>query len=102
MEWLRKGLHWIKKNYIQAKRISNIGLLKGTYNTVDLVGTRTALEKAVLSKIGREVKIDLKLRRLKCEITTGCNVTTNIFGVAVDSRQVSEAVKGLWAVLNNN
>ena len=85
-----------------SKKNSNIKLLKGTYNAVGLVGTRTALEEAVHSKIGCKVKLDLKLRRLKCKSTTGRKVTTNIFGVSFDSRQVSKAVKGLRAVLNNN
>ena len=43
VEWLRKELHWIKADYIQAKRISNIGLLLGLYNAVNLNSTRTAL-----------------------------------------------------------
>ena len=54
------------------------------------------------SKIGREVKLDLRMRRTKCKSLSGRTVTTNILGVAVDSRQVSEAVKGLCAVLNKN
>ena len=50
VEWLRKELHWIKADYIQAKRISNIGILFGTYNAVDKAGTRTALENAVFRR----------------------------------------------------
>ena len=60
------------------------------------------LEEAVLSEIGREVKIDLRLQRLKCKSATDRSVTTTIFGASVDSRQVSEAFKDLRAVLNNN
>ena len=93
-------MHWIKADYIQAKHTSNIGLLLGTYNAVDLNGTRNALEGAVHSKIGRQVKLDLKLRRHKCKSKAGLNVTTNILSFSVDSKQVSEAVKGLRAVLN--
>ena len=100
--WLCTNLHWIKKDYIQAKRISNIGLLKGTYNAINLEGTRASLEAAVNSEIGREVKLDLRMRRTKCKSLSGRTVTTNILGVAVDSRQVSEAVKGIRAVLNKN
>ena len=44
VKWLRKELHWVKADYIQAKRISNIGLLLGLYNTVNLNSTRAALE----------------------------------------------------------
>ena len=95
-------MHWIKADYIQEKRTSNIGLLLGTYNAVDLNGTRTALEGAVDSEIGRHVKLDLKLRRTKYKSKAGRNVTTNIFSVSVDSRQVSEAVKGLRAILNKS
>ena len=36
VDWLCKDLHWVKADYIQAKRVSNIGLLTGTYNVVDL------------------------------------------------------------------
>ena len=60
------------------------------------------MEQAVFEEIGREVKLDLELRRLRCTSATGCNVTTNIFSVLVDSRQVSKVVKGLRAVLNKN
>ena len=95
-------MHWIKADYIQTKRTSNIGLLLGTYNAVDLNGTRTALERAFNSEIGRHVKLDLKLRQTKCKSKTGRNVTTNVFSVSVDSRQVSKAVKGLRAVLNKS
>ena len=31
VEWLQSELHWIKEDYIQAQRISNIGLLAYTY-----------------------------------------------------------------------
>ena len=63
-------------------------------------GTREALERAVYKEIGRQVKLDLRLRRIKCKSIYGKNATTNIYSVVVDSRQVSEAVKGLRAVLN--
>ena len=38
-------------DYIQAKRTSNIGLLLGTYNAVDMHRTRTTLKGAVHGKI---------------------------------------------------
>ena len=100
VEWLRKDLHWVKADYIQARRISNIGLLLGTYGAVDVDGTRTAIEQAVKNEIGRELQLDLKLRRFKCKSRGGKNVTTTAFSVSVDSRKVSEATKGLRAVLN--
>ena len=102
VEWLRKEMHWIKADYIQAKRISNIGILLGTYNAVDKAGTRTALENALFQEIGRKVLFDLRLRRFKCKSKSGRNVTTTAFSVSVDSRQVSEATKGLRLVLNKN
>lgn len=102
VEWLRRDLHWIKADYIQAKRISNIGMLLGTYNAVDMVGTRDALENAVYQEIGRKVQLDLKLRRFTCKSKAGRKVKTTAFSVSVDSRQVSEATKGLRAVLNQN
>ena len=100
VKWLRRELHWIKLDYIQARQISNIGLLLGLYNSVDIQGTREALEREVDKEIGRQVKLDLRLRRIKCKSIYGKNATTNIYSVVVDSRQVSEAVKGLRAVLN--
>ena len=102
VEWLRRDLHWVKADYIQAKRISNIGILLGSYNAVDMTGTRDALEKAVDREIGRKVQLDLKLRRVRCKNTAGRTVTTTAYSVAVDSRQVSEATKGLRAVLHKN
>ena len=102
VDWLRKDLHWVKADYIQAKRVSNIGLLTGTYIVVDLRRTREALEKAVMAEIQREVKLDLKLRKIRCKNRRGNNVTAAIYGVAVDARQVSEAVKGLRSVLHDN
>ena len=51
VDWLHYGLHWIKEDYIQARRVSNIGLLAGTHNVVVLVHTRQALEQAVMSEI---------------------------------------------------
>ena len=102
VEWLRKDMHWVKPDYIQAKRISNIGLLLGTYNAVDMAGTRTALENAVHREIGRRVPLDLRLRRFRYKINGGRSGTTTAYGVSVDSRQVSEATKGLRAVLNKN
>ena len=77
-------------------------LLLGSYNAVDMSGTRDVLEKAVFQEIGRKVKLDLKLRRFKCKSKAGRNVTTTAFNVSVDSRQVSEATKGLCAVLHKN
>ena len=65
-------------------------------------GTRNTLESAVYGEIGRQVKLDLKLQRIKCKSKTGRNATTNIFSVSVDSRKVSKVVKGLQAVLNKN
>ena len=47
VDWLRQDLHWINEDYIQARRFSNIGLLAGTYNVVDLKRTREALGNAV-------------------------------------------------------
>lgn len=102
VEWLRKDLHWIKADYIQARRISNIGILLGTYSVVDMAGTRTALENAVKKEIGRDIRLDLRLRRFKCKNRAGRNTTTTAFSVSVDSRQVSEATKGLRAILNRN
>ena len=57
-------------------------------------------EQFTREEIGRRVKLDLRLRRIKCKSIYGKNATTNVYSVAVDSRQVSEAVKGLRAVLN--
>ena len=102
VEWLCKELHWVKVDYIQARRISNIGLLTGSYSAMDIQGTRTSLKQAVHNEIGRHVKLNLQLRRIKCKSLAGRNVTTNIYIVMVDSRQVSEAVKGLRAVLNKD
>ena len=102
VEWLRKDMHWVKPDYIQAKRISNIGLLLGTYNAVDMAGTRTALENAVYREIGRRVPLDLRLRRFRYKTNGGRSGTTTAYGVSVDSRQVSEATKGLRAVLNKD
>ena len=84
MEWIRKDMHWMKDNYIQARRISNIGLLTGSYNVVDMQGTRTALESAVYNEIGRHVKLDLRLCCIKCKSSQGQNVTTTIYSVSVD------------------
>ena len=50
VEWLNKDLHCVKVDYIQAHWISNIILLTGPYNAVDIQGTRTALEQAVQKK----------------------------------------------------
>ena len=36
VDWLRQDLHWVKEDYIQAQRVSDIGLLAGTYNVVNL------------------------------------------------------------------
>ena len=44
VDWLRQDLHWMKEDYIQAKRVSNIGLL---HSVVDKYRTRQALEEAV-------------------------------------------------------
>ena len=78
VDWLRKDLHWVKADYIQAKRVSNIGLLTGTYNVVNLRRTREALEQAVMAEIQREVKLDLKLRKIRCKNRRGKNVTAAI------------------------
>ena len=102
VDWLRRDLHWIKADYIQARRISNIGMLLGTYNAVDMIRTRDVLEKAVFREIGRQVQLDLKLRRFKCKSKAGRTVLTTAFSVSVDLRQVSEATKGLRAVLHKN
>ena len=93
VEWLRRDLHWIKSDYIQATRISNIGLLIGSYNAIDMWGTRDTLERVVYNKIGQQVKLDLCLRHIKCKIVHGKSVTTNVYSVAVDSRKVSKTVK---------
>ena len=98
--WLREKLHWIKEDYIQAKRVSNIGVLLGGTKSVDRDGTRATLERAIKAEIGREVKLDLRLRRITVTNQVGKNITTEIISVSVDSRQVSVAVKGLRAVLN--
>ena len=82
--------------------MSNIGLLAGTHSVVDLKRTREALENAVEHEIQRKVKLDLKLRKVRCKNARGNNVMTAIYGVSVDARQVSEAVKGLRAVLHCN
>ena len=55
VDWLRQDLYWMKEDYIQAKRISNIGLLVYTYNVVDRDGTRKLLEQAVSNKIQRVI-----------------------------------------------
>ena len=47
---------------------------------VDLLRTRQALEKVVLQEIQRDVKLDLKLRKIRCKNERGNNVLTNIFG----------------------
>ena len=40
VDWLRQDLHWMKEDYIQAKRVSNIGLLAYTHSVTDPSGTR--------------------------------------------------------------
>ena len=95
IEWQHKDLHWMKADYIQACQISNIGILTGSCSAVNMQGTRLALESA-----GHHVKLDMSLHSIKCKSSLGQNVTTTIYIVSVDSRQVSEAVKGLRAVLN--
>ena len=102
VDWLRQDLHWIKEDYIQTRRVSNIGLLAGTHGVVDLKRTREALEQAVEQEIQRKVKLDLKLRKVRCKNARGNEVMTAIYGVSVDACQVSEAVKGLRAVLHCN
>ena len=52
------------------------------------------------AEILREVKLDLKLRCVPCRNIKGKKNTTNLYSVLVDSIQVSEAVKGLCAVLH--
>ena len=100
VDWLRQDLHWIKEDYLQTRRVSNIGLLAGTHGVVDLKRTRDALENAVEREIQRKVKLDLRLRKVRCKNARGNEVTTTIYGVSVDACQVSEAVKGLRAVLH--
>ena len=102
VDWLRQDLHWIKEDYIQARRVSNIGLLAGTHSVVDLKRTREALENAVEQEIQRKVKLDLRLRKVRCKNARGNSVMSAIYGVSVDARQVSEAVKGLRAALHCN
>ena len=67
VDWIRQDLHWMKEDYIQARRISTIGLLAYTYGVVDRLQTRQALEHAVSNEIQREVKLDLWLRRVACK-----------------------------------
>ena len=98
--WLRENLHWVKEDYIQARRISNIGLLMGGTKAVDRDGTRATLEQAIKAEIGRQVKLDLRLRRTTTKNETGKAITSEIISVSVDSRQVSEAVCGLRSVLH--
>ena len=62
----------------------------------------TFKEQEMHGEIGRHVKLDLRLSRIKCTSLADKRVTTNIYSVSIDSRQVSEAVKGLRAVLNEN
>ena len=74
VDWLQQDLHWIKEDYIQARRVSNIGLLAGTHSVVDLKRTREALENAVEHEIQQKVKLDLKLRKVRCKNARGkCN-----------------------------
>ena len=102
VDWLGQDLHWIKEDYIQAKRISTIGFLAYTYRVVDRKQNRQALEKAVSEEIQRKVKLDLKLRRVSCKNAKGNKATAKIYSVSVESRQVSKAVKGLRSVTHRN
>ena len=100
--WLRENLHWVKADYIQARRVSNIGLLLGNTKAVDQDGTRATLEHVIKNEIGRKVKLDLRLRRTTIKNEVGKSITSEIISVSVDTRQVSEAVRGLRSVLNKN
>ena len=93
VDWLRQDLHWIKEDYIQARWVSNIGLLGGTYNVVDLKRTSKALENVVAQEIQQEVKLDLKLRKVRCKNDRGNSMMVYFFSVSVDARQVSKAVQ---------
>ena len=84
VDWLRQDLHCVKEYYIQARQISNIGLLAGMYNVVDLKRTREALERAVANEIHCDVKLNLKLRKVRWKHMRGNNVTATIYGVTVD------------------
>lgn len=65
-------------------------------------GTRVTLEVAITKEIGRQVKLDLRLRKTAIKNKARKTITTEIVSVTVDSRQVSEAVKGLHSVLHKN
>ena len=97
--WLRENLHWVKADYIQARRVSNISLLLGITKSVDRDGTRITLEHAIKNEIGRSVKLDIRLRRITIKNEVGKSIASEIISVSVESRQVSEAVRGLRSVL---
>ena len=84
--WLRENLHWVKADYIQARRVSNIGLLLGSTKAVDRDGTRATLEHAIKNEIGRKVKLDLRLRRTTIKNEVGKSITSEIISVSVDTR----------------
>ena len=67
VDWLRQDLHWMKKDYIQAKQISTFDVIAYTYSVVNYTRTRQALEKVVSAEIQRDVKIDLKIIRVVCK-----------------------------------
>ena len=69
--WLLENLHWIKEDYIQAIRVSNIGLLVGGTKAVDRDGTRATLENAIENELGRRVKLDLRLRKTSIKNQAG-------------------------------
>ena len=52
LPWLQEEMHWIKLNYIQAKRKSTIDVLYSSTRSVDREHTRKLLREAVLSEIG--------------------------------------------------
>ena len=74
LPWLQEEMHWIKLDYIQAKRKSTIGVLYGSTSPVDREHTRKPLKEAVLSKIGQTVPMELKLWRIPCKIKSGKQV----------------------------
>lgn len=69
---------------------------------MDRDGTRATLENAIVKEIGRRVKLDLRLRKTPIKSAGGKTIAVEIVSVTVDSRQVSEAVKGLRSVLHKN
>ena len=60
---------------------------------VDLKRTSKALENVVAQEIQREVKLDSKLRKVRCKNDRGNSMMAYFFSVGVDARQVSKAVQ---------